>query len=333
MKPLLLEEVSKRFGSRQALDSLTLSVRPGEICGFVGGNGAGKTTAMRIGVGVLAPDRGQVLWGEAPVGRLESARFGYMPEERGLYPKMTVARQLIYFGELHGLSHADARGAMVRWTERLRITEHRDKRVNTLSLGNQQRVQLAAALVHDPEVLVLDEPFSGLDPLAVDDMSDVLREKAAQGVPVLFSSHQLDLVEQLCDRVSIVRAGRRVACGTLDELRPAQASGQVYVEVEGAGDDWPAGCAAAAGFRAHQQGVLVDLVAGRTENDLLAEAVRHGTVRQLRRHVPGLAELFRDLVEPVGDPPADGSAPDDSAADGAPTPGKARTSDLDEVSA
>ncbi|MFC5675494.1 ABC transporter ATP-binding protein [Streptomyces incanus] len=131
----MLEEVSKRFGSQQALDSLMLTVRPGEISGFVGGNGTGRTTAMRIGVGVLAPDRGQVLWGEAPVGRLESARFGYMPEERGLYPRMTVARQLIYFGELHGLSHADACEAMVRWTERLRITQHRDKRVNTLSLA------------------------------------------------------------------------------------------------------------------------------------------------------------------------------------------------------
>ncbi|MEV7423371.1 MULTISPECIES: ABC transporter ATP-binding protein [unclassified Streptomyces] len=313
--------MSKRFGSQQALDSLTLTVRPGEISGFVGGNGAGKTTAMRIGVGVLAPDRGQVLWGEAPVGRLESARFGYMPEERGLYPRMTVARQLVYLGELHGLSRADAREAMLRWTERLRITQHRDKRVNTLSLGNQQRVQLAAALVHDPEVLVLDEPFSGLDPLAVDDMSDVLRDKAALGVPVLFSSHQLDLVEQLCDRVAIVRAGRRVACGSLAELRPAQASGQVYVEVEGAGEDWPAGCPAAAGFKAHQQGVLVDLAAGRSENDLLVEAVRHGTVREMRRHVPSLAELFRDLVEPGGDPPA----PDAGSED--------RTAEMDEVTA
>ncbi|MEV6941135.1 ATP-binding cassette domain-containing protein [Streptomyces sp. NPDC051172] len=320
--------MSKRFGSQQALDSLTLTVRPGEISGFVGGNGAGKTTAMRIGVGVLAPDRGQVLWGEAPVGRLESARFGYMPEERGLYPKMTVARQLVYLGELHGLSHADAREAMVRWTERLRITQHRDKRVDTLSLGNQQRVQLAAALVHDPEVLILDEPFSGLDPLAVDDMSEVLRDKAAQGVPVLFSSHQLDLVEQLCDRVSIVRAGHLVACGSLEELRPTEASGHVYVEVEGAGEDWPAGCTTTAGFQAYQQGVLVDLAVGHTENDLLVEAMRHGTVRQMRRQIPSLADLFRDLVEPVGDPPPTGSA-----ATGVPSSGNARTSDLDGVSA
>ncbi|MEU0744273.1 ATP-binding cassette domain-containing protein [Streptomyces sp. NPDC006134] len=328
MKPLGLEGVSKRFGSQQALDSLSFAVRPGEIFGFVGGNGAGKTTAMRIGVGVLAPDHGQVLWGEVPVGRLESARFGYMPEERGLYPKMTVARQLVYLGELHGLSRADAREAMLRWTERLRITQHRDKRVDTLSLGNQQRVQLAAALVHDPELLILDEPFSGLDPLAVDDMSAVLRDKAAQGVPVLFSSHQLELVEQLCDRVGIVRAGRLAACGTLEELRPADTNAQVYVEVEGAGEDWPSGCAAAAGFRAHQQGVLVDLAAGCTENDLLGEAVRHGTVRQLRRQVPSLAELFRDLVEPAGDPP-----PTDCAGTGAPAVGKTRITDRDEVAA
>ncbi|WP_399139516.1 ABC transporter ATP-binding protein [Streptomyces sp. NBUA17] len=327
MKPLMLEGLSKRFGSQQALEKLTLAVRPGEITGFVGGNGAGKTTAMRIGVGVLEPDEGRVLWGDAPVTRAETERFGYMPEERGLYPKMTVARQLTYLGELHGLSRAEARDAMVRWTERLRITQHRDKRVATLSLGNQQRVQLAAALVHDPDVLLLDEPFSGLDPLAVDDMSEVLRTKAEQGVPVLFSSHQLDLVEQLCDRVAIVRAGRLVACGTHQELRPAEPRGQVYVEIDGAGGDWPADCAAAAAHRAHEQGVLVDLAAGRTENDLLAQAARHGTIRQMRRHEPSLAELFRDLVEPADGPPTDRGEPDASASD------PARTSDLDKVSA
>ncbi|MFE7229705.1 ABC transporter ATP-binding protein [Streptomyces sp. NPDC002405] len=322
MKPLGLESVSKSFGSQQALDSLTFTVRPGEIFGFVGGNGAGKTTAMRIGVGVLAPDHGQVLWGEAPVGRLESARFGYMPEERGLYPKMTVARQLIYLGRLHGLSRADAQDAMVRWTERLRIAHHREKPVDNLSLGNQQRVQLAAALVHDPEVLILDEPFSGLDPIAVDAMSEVLRDKAAQGVPVLFSSHQLELVEQLCDRVGIVRAGRLAACGSLEELRPTEANSQVYVEVEGAPEDWPAHCAAVAGFRAHQQGVLVDLAAERVENDLLAQAMRHGTVRRLQRQTPSLAELFRDLIEPAKDlPSANAEAPQ-----------KPRIAELDEVS-
>ncbi|MEU9046547.1 MULTISPECIES: ATP-binding cassette domain-containing protein [unclassified Kitasatospora] len=278
---------------------MTFAVEAGEIFGFLGGNGAGKTTALRIGIGVLAPDDGQVRWGNQPVGRQEWARFGYMPEERGLYPKMTVSRQLVYLGELHGLSRADARDAMLRWTSRLRIEDHRDKPVDTLSLGNQQRVQLAAALVHDPEVLILDEPFSGLDPLAVDDMSVVLRNKAEQGVPVLFSSHQLELVEQLCDRVGIVRAGHLVACGTLDALRPTEHTRQIYVEVGGAPDSWPADCPAVAGFRRHDQGVLVDLMPGRTENDLLTEAVRHGIVHRLQPFRPSLAGLFRDLVEPA----------------------------------
>jgi ABC-2 type transport system ATP-binding protein len=195
MKLLDIDSISKRYGDHLALDSMSFTVSPGEMFGFVGSNGAGKTTTMRIVVGVLSPDSGAVRWGETPVIRQDTTRFGYMPEERGLYPKMTVAKHLIYLGRLHGMSASAAQSSMVRWTDRLHISDHRTKTIDSLSLGNQQHVQLAAALIHDPDVLILDEPFSGLDPVAVDAMSGVLREKAAQGVPVLFSSHQLDLVE------------------------------------------------------------------------------------------------------------------------------------------
>jgi ABC-2 type transport system ATP-binding protein len=180
--------------------------------GFVGPNGAGKTTTMRIVMGVLEPDAGDVRFNGAPPVR---SRFGYMPEERGLYPKMRVRAQLAYFAGLHGApaSAADT------WIERLGLTERAGDRVEELSLGNQQRVQLAVALVHEPDVLVLDEPFSGLDPLGVDVLSGVLNDYAATGVPVIFSSHQLELVERLCDAVAIIKDGRLVASGTVEELR------------------------------------------------------------------------------------------------------------------
>ena len=217
-----------------ALDGVSFAVAPGQMFGFVGPNGAGKTTTMRIVLGVLGADAGRVLWNGAPVDHAVRTRFGYMPEERGLYPKMRVRAQLVYFAALHGV--ASPKDAAERWIERLGLSERAEDRVEELSLGNQQRVQLAAALVHEPELLVLDEPFSGLDPVGVDVLSGVLTEYAATGVPVLFSSHQLELVERLCQAVAIIKDGRLVASGLVDELR-GTGTGAVRVVVEGASLD------------------------------------------------------------------------------------------------
>ncbi|MEU2856448.1 ABC transporter ATP-binding protein [Streptomyces syringium] len=298
MKSLEIDRISKRYGEHLALDSLSFTVPPGEIFGFVGSNGAGKTTTLRIAVGVLSADDGTVRWGDGPVTRQGAARFGYMPAERGLYPKMTVAKQLVYLGRLHGMPASEAHSAMLRWTERLHIAQYRDKTVDALSLGNQQRVQLAASLVHDPDLLILDEPFSGLDPLGVDDMSAVLKEKAAQGAPVLFSSHQLELVESLCDRIGVVRGGQLVARGTLEELRSSHGATQLYLHVEGAAPDWPACSPAIAAFTPEEDGVLVQPAPGCTENEVLRAAMDHGVVRQMAWRRPTLTRMFRDLVEP-----------------------------------
>jgi ABC-2 type transport system ATP-binding protein len=219
MAALELESLNKSYGDLRALRDLSMEVRAGEIVGFVGSNGAGKSTAMRIVLGVLEADSGEVRWDGKPVDLAVRRRIGYMPEERGLYPRMKVSDQLVYLARLHGLSTASAKAAMEQWTEVLGIAERRGDEILKLSLGNQQRVQLAAALVHSPEILVLDEPFSGLDPVAVDVMSGVLRDQAAAGVPVLFSSHQLELVESLCDRVGIIKSGSLVAFGGIQELR------------------------------------------------------------------------------------------------------------------
>jgi ABC-2 type transport system ATP-binding protein len=212
-------DLHRRFGGVVALDGLSFTVAPGQLCGFLGPNGAGKTTAMRCVVGVTAPDAGEVRWRGAPLTSEHHGRVGYMPEERGLYPRMPVVEQLVYLARLHGVGARDAERSANHWVERLGVAARGDDHVESLSLGNQQRVQLAAALVHDPELLVLDEPFSGLDPLAVDVMSDVLRERAAAGVAVVFSSHQLDLVEDLCQTVAIVAEGRVVLDGEVEALR------------------------------------------------------------------------------------------------------------------
>jgi ABC-2 type transport system ATP-binding protein len=278
-----------------ALREMSFDVRSGELFGFVGSNGAGKTTAMRVILGVLAPDGGQVRWAGAPLTLDTRRRIGYMPEERGLYPRMKVADQLVYLARLHGFSAAKATAAMRTWTERLGVAQRRGDEVQKLSLGNQQRVQLAASLIHDPEILVLDEPFSGLDPVAVDVMSAVLKEKAAAGTPVLFSSHQLDLVERLCDRVGIVRSGQMVAVGPVDELRAGGAA-QLVVAAPQAGPGWADGLA---GVRVigHEHGrTVLELDDGADDQAVLAAALATGAVREFAQRRPSLTDLFRHVV-------------------------------------
>ena len=236
---LELLDLSRRFGDIVALDGVTFSVPDGEIVGFVGPNGAGKTTTMRIALGVLEPDAGDVRWNGFAIDAEARRRFGYMPEERGLYPKMKVLEQLVYLARLHGLTRPDASRRAAETIEVLGVAERANDRVENLSLGNQQRVQLAAALVHRPDVLILDEPFSGLDPVGVDALTGVLRGEAeGRGVPVVFSSHQLELVERLCDRVVLIDHGRIVAAGTIEELRSSRERRRLRVQVAGAPDDW-----------------------------------------------------------------------------------------------
>lgn len=298
---LELDGLTRRYGSRLAADDVRFTVRPGEIRGFVGPNGAGKTTTMRMILGVLEPDAGDLRLDGQPVTVSDRVRFGYMPEERGLYAKMRVGDQLTYFAELHGLARRQARDATRRWVDRLGLADRIDDRVEGLSLGNQQRVQLGAALVHDPIVLVLDEPFSGLDPIGVDLMSQVLRERAAAGVPVLFSSHQLELVERLCDAVTIIADGRVVASGTVAELRGARAGAGVTwrVQSEAPTERWLSAVPGALVLDADataSAGVLVRLPEDGDPQALLDAARAAGAVRRFTAEEPSLADLFRDIA-------------------------------------
>jgi ABC-2 type transport system ATP-binding protein len=292
--------ISKRFGTLQALQDVTFAVRPGEVFGFVGSNGAGKTTTMRIVLGVLSADAGEVRWRDAPIDARVRGRIGYMPEERGLYPKMKVGEQLRYLARLHGMDVAEAAAAVQYWTERLDVAARVGDEVQKLSLGNQQRVQLCAALVHDPEVLVLDEPFSGLDPTAVEVMSSVLRDKASGGVPVIFSSHQLELVERLCDRIGIIAAGRMVAVGSVEELRNRDSS--VVLDVDGPPGGWAAGVPGVEVVSAQGTRTRVRLGPGTDDQEVLRAAIAAGPVHEFRRWRPPLTELYRDVVKDAAVP-------------------------------
>jgi ABC-2 type transport system ATP-binding protein len=294
---LELIDLSRSYGDVVALDGLSFAVEPGQMFGFVGPNGAGKTTAMRIVLGVLEPDRGQVRWRGRSIDLATRARFGYMPEERGLYPRMRVREQLTYFARLHGLSRAAAAEATAVWMERLGIAERAGDRVEALSLGNQQRIQLAAALVHGPELLVLDEPFSGLDPVGVDVLSGVLRGLADEGVPVVFSSHQLELVERLCESVAIVKGGRLVASGRVEELRDRGTSvPAVRVLVTATSEERLGALPGAEVMDRGPTGVLVALRGGPGPDELLDAARAAGSVSYFALERPTLTELFRRAV-------------------------------------
>ena len=287
--------ISKRYGETIALQDLVFEVRAGELFGFVGRNGAGKTTTMRIVLGVLSPDRGEVRWAGVPLDFAARRRIGYMPEERGLYPKMRLIEQLAYLGELHGMAGSEARASATHWLDRFGLKDRGNDDLQALSLGNQQRVQLAAALVFGPDVLVLDEPFAGLDPVAVDVMSAVLREQADAGLPVIFSSHELELVERLCDRVGIIDLGKMVAIGTVAELR---AGGQErrWIDVPGAPDDWEVGVPGVRLAQADGTRRLFELDPGVDDQALLQAALNTGPVRQFERVEPTLGEIFRNVI-------------------------------------
>jgi ABC-2 type transport system ATP-binding protein len=296
-EPVLeFDELHKSFGDNHVLDGVGFTVEPGSMFGFCGSNGAGKTTTMRIAMGLVRADAGEVRWRGRALDQGSRRRVGYMPEERGLYPKMKVGEQVTYFARLHGLDAAAASRASGEWVERLGLGERRGDPVEKLSLGNQQRVQLAAALVSRPEVLILDEPFSGLDPVGVDSLAEALLDQCRAGVPVVFSSHQLDLVERLCDSVGILARGRMVATGTVDELRRREAGRLLRVVVPDAGAHWAAGLPGVRVVSEQAGDTLLELTDGTDDQSVLAAALRTGRVSHFAWRQPTLVELFRGAV-------------------------------------
>ncbi|MFW2340070.1 MAG: ABC transporter ATP-binding protein [Acidimicrobiia bacterium] len=288
--------VTKRFGELIALDGCSLALERGNILGFLGPNGAGKTTTMRIILGLIDPDEGEVGWDGRPIDRVTRLRIGYMPEERGLYPRMPLQEQLVYHGRLHGMAKTAANDEATRLLEMLGLADRTDSKIEELSHGNQQRAQLSVALMHGPDLLVLDEPFAGLDPIGVAALSAVLAERATSGAAVLFSSHQLDLVEDMCRDVVIVNEGSVVLAGGVDELRQSSPRRYLDLVLEDCRDDWTAGLEGVE--LVHRNGdrfrLLVD---DETRvSDVAASAEGAGRLREFSFTPPDLSEVFRESI-------------------------------------
>ncbi|MGB8020383.1 MAG: ATP-binding cassette domain-containing protein [Candidatus Nanopelagicales bacterium] len=293
---LAIDGLVKSYGDLRVLAGVSFTVQPGRILGFLGRNGSGKTTTMRCIFGLLDAEAGTITYEGRRLTTATRQAFGYMPEERGLYPRMRVLPQLVHFARLAGMSAGEAAKASAAWLERLELAERSAARVEQLSHGNQQRVQLAVALVHGPDVLILDEPFSGLDPVGVAEMGEVLREAAEAGSTILFSSHQLDLVEGLCTDIAILHDGHVVEYGDLERIRSRADYRRAEVTVDGRPwlPDVP-GVRVVEGERAH-----VMVPASVSAPELLEAARRAGSITSFRYEPPRLSDLFLAAVEATG---------------------------------
>lgn len=304
---LQISNLTKRYGELVAVDGVSLAVPTGRIVGFVGPNGAGKSTTMRSIFGLVAPDEGTITWNGRPVDADAFARFGYMPEQRGLYPKMKVHEQISYFAELKGVDRRTARQRATAILGDLDLTDRADDPLEKLSHGNQQRVQLAVSLVTEPDLLVLDEPFNGLDPVAVETLNAVLRERVARGVGVLFSSHQLDLVERICDELVVIVDGRVRAAGTVASVRAASGTRLCTIEVDrplmplADAFDVPV-------LASTTRSVVVEVDDATSLDRLLATAREVGTLSRFDYDLPSLQHAFTAIAgESAGSEPTPGS--------------------------
>ncbi len=301
---LQIDHVTKRFGATTALDGLTFEVARGEVFGFLGANGAGKTTTMRICLGILRADAGEIRWEGRPTGELPRRTWGYLPEERGLYPRMGVLDQLVYFGSLYGESPDRARREALAWLTRFRIPEYADRRAEELSKGNQQKVQFIAAVLHDPEVLLMDEPFIGLDPVNLGLLREALMELRDRGRTLIFSTHQMEMAEAMCESVAIVDRGRLVAGGRLRDLKRASGRRTLRLAVDGdVMPPWLADLPGIVALRRHAGGTELELLPGADPASILAAVVHRGaSVTRFEVVEPSLEALF---IEHVGRPADD----------------------------
>jgi ABC-2 type transport system ATP-binding protein len=325
---LEIDHVTKRFGATTALDALTFDVPPGEVFGFLGANGAGKTTTMRICLGIVAPDAGEIRWNGRSVGEVPRQTWGYLPEERGLYPRMTVLDQLVYYASLFGRPAGRARREALTWLSRFRIPEYADRRAEELSKGNQQKVQFIAAILHDPEVLLMDEPFTGLDPINLVLLREAFMELRDRGRTLIFSTHQMEAAEAMCESVAIVDRGRLVAGGRLRELKRATGRQWIRLALDGstAAPPWLAELPGVDVVRERATGAELELFAGSAPPAVLAAMLERGAPVSVVAVVePSLEALFIELVGRPADDGAvlaapnvatPGAVPSSAAADG-----------------
>ena len=293
---LVVQNVTKRFRDVTAVHELSFSVGRGAMLGFLGPNGAGKTTTMRVILGIITPDAGSVLWDGVPLTTYGPRLFGYLPEERGLYPKMRLDEHLVFLGRLNGLSEAEARVKADHWIERFQLGEYRKKRIEELSKGNQQKVQTIGTLLHEPELLILDEPCSGLDPVNSELLKNVLLELNHQGTTVILSSHRMDQVEELCEEIVLIHRGHLVLEGNLRDIKRSMGRSVLRIAVEGRRDFWQD--IPGLTLLAERPDYLeFRLEPGLDPNQILAQAAGAGQVIRFELVEPSLHQIF---VERVG---------------------------------
>ena len=303
---LLVEHISKSFAQFRAITNLSMQVKEGSIFGFLGANGAGKTTTMRMILDILRPDSGQITWNDKSVNEIPRNKFGYLPEERGLYPKMRVDDQLLFLAQLNGLSKQAAKTELDEWLERFQINANRKKKVEELSKGNQQKIQFLATILHDPEILVMDEPFSGLDPVNANVLKEAFLEMHKRGKTIIFSTHQLEQVEELCQDVVIINKGQSVVQGNVQEIKHQHGRNVIRVKF----DDDPE-----ARWLDTLQGVRVDkrrqdyiemhMEADFNPNHVIEAALQHNVHISLFELVePSLTDIFIEAVGKIAQPDA-----------------------------
>jgi ABC-2 type transport system ATP-binding protein len=295
---LMLRGVSKSFGSFQAIKDLSMEVREGALFGFLGPNGAGKTTTMRMILDLIRPDSGQITWKGTPVREVARRSFGYLPEERGLYPRMEVEAQLLFLARLSGLSKPDALRALDEWLERFQITANRGKKIEELSKGNQQKVQFLATILHDPTILIMDEPFSGLDPVNATVLKEAFLEMHRRGKTIIFSTHQLEQVEELCEDMVLINKGQAVVQGSVQEIKRQHGRNVARLKLD---NDPEANCletlAGVQVTKRRQDYIEMQFQAHLNPNLIVEAALQHGGIISRFEVVePSLTDIFMELV-------------------------------------
>ena len=294
MKVVELEAVTKAYESKVAVNALSLTVEGGQMFGLLGPNGAGKTSSIRMMMGITIPDSGRIRLFDRPFERKALERVGYLPEERGLYKKMKVVEQLVFFGRLHGLEAGEARKRAKAWAERMEIADALDKKTEELSKGMQQKIQFIASLLHEPGLIVMDEPFSGLDPVNAVLVEKTLLELKAEGKAIIFSTHRMDQVEKLCDSICLVNNGRAVLAGRVREIKSGYERNRVVVEFEGSAEFLKSEeIAEAKNFSGHAE---IRLKEHGNAQKLLHEAAAGATIYRFELVEPSLEEIFIQTV-------------------------------------
>ncbi len=308
---LLLEHLNKSFAAVHAVQDLSLEVKEGAIFGFLGQNGAGKSTTMRMILDIIRPDSGTITWNGQPVNKVPRRAWGYLPEERGLYPKMAVEDQLLFLAQLQGVKKAEVQRELNEWLERFQITENRKKKVEELSKGNQQKIQFLASVLHDPTILIMDEPFSGLDPVNVNLLKEAFLEMHRRGKTIIFSTHQMETVEELCQDIAIIKRGQLVRYGNLRQIK--HATGRTIVRLALADDPtigWLDNMPGVSVTKRREDYIEMNLTASATPDDILKTAIqRGGHVLLFEIAEPSLNDIFIEAVGGLEAPPSASQTP------------------------